>query len=91
MNFQRNPAHHQYDLIGLGGNILVEPSLQVGKAPLNGIGANSATANLICYEDEGGVYGSKAVKFLFHSLKCIFNGRLLPFIGSSVEEEVSAP
>ena len=91
LNFNRYSAHHQDYLVSLGGYILIEPSLEVREAPLNRIGTYAAASNLVGHEDKGGIYRGKAVKFIFQSLECIFNRRLFPFIGRTVEEEIGAP
>ena len=54
---------HQDYLVGLFGYVLVHPTLKVSKFALDGVVAHTTTANLISYENIGGIMGSKLVEF----------------------------
>ena len=69
--FYRNAANHEIDLISLSGDILVHPSLKVGKAALQGVVAYSATSNLVGNEDKGGFLSSKLIELGLQFLKCL--------------------
>jgi hypothetical protein len=65
LNLYRYSAHHQDDLIGFGGDILVHPTFQVCKTTLEGIRTDTAGSNLIRDEDISGILGGELVELLY--------------------------
>ena len=66
------------------GDILIHPTLQIGKLALDGILADTAAAYLVGDEDEGGFLGSETVELGFDGLQRVV------YLGG-LEEEVREP
>ena len=62
-------ADHEDDFVGLLGNVLVHPALEVGEVALERVVAGASHAYLVGHKDEGGILGGEAVKLAFESIK----------------------
>ena len=62
LDFYRNATDHEDDFIGMLGNVLVHPALQVGEPTLHGIVTHTTRSDFVGDEDEGGILGGEAVK-----------------------------
>lgn len=83
-DFDGDAADHEDDFVGMLGNVLIHPTLQVGELALKGVGAHTSRTNLVGHEDEGGILSGEAVKLGFESIKGFVN--ILQFV-----MEVGAP
>ena len=68
-DFDGDAADHEDDFVGMLGNVLIHPTLQVGELALKGVGAHTSRTNLVGHEDEGGILRGEAVKLGFESIK----------------------
>ena len=78
-------ADHEDDLVGVGGYVLVHPTLEVGESALDLVFGDSAQSDLISDEQEVSLLLGEAVKLF----ACGGEGGL--HICLKVEEKVSAP
>ena len=59
-------TNHEYHFVGLLGDILVHPTLQVGKLTLQRVGTYTSQTNLVRNEDICRIVSGKGVEFFFN-------------------------
>ena len=85
LDFDGNAADHQNHLVGSRGDVLVDPSLQVGEFALYLVDGYTTHANLVCHEYQASLLPAQLIEFRPQPLKRGFHVALI------VEEEIRAP